>query len=105
MFLSRFIMGRKRKLSSSSSSSSDSDSCSASDSSSGSSSSSSDDVSGSAAKLVFCSKHKDELKPDTCNVCLHMKRMLKPKVVKALVRKAADKKGDLPSKGERCFYY
>ena len=53
-------------------------------------------------KVLFCSIHEVDLKPDTCNACLHVSHMIKPNVLKEL-RKEGRKvnMGDFPSAAAR----
>ena len=53
-------------------------------------------------EVQFCSIHKVDLKPDTCNVCRHVSHMIKPNVLKELVRGGPRSGGgDVPSAAER----
>ena len=45
-----------------------------------------DDSEVSKSTIQFCSKHKVDLQPDICNVCRHVSHMIKPDVLKGLMK-------------------
>ena len=53
-------------------------------------------------KVLFCSIHEVDLKPDTCNACLHVSHMIKANVLKELTKEGPKvAMGDVPSAAAR----
>ena len=50
------------------------------------------------SKVQFCSSHGVDLQPDTCNVCRHVGRMIRPEVMKELIKpKVSEQEAEVPS--------
>ena len=55
-----------------------------------------------ASVVQFCSTHKVDLQPQTCNACRHVSRMVRPNVLKELVKtKGVKEDSDIPSAAAR----